>query len=93
METHPPSEHLQAPVEVGLAWRSGSPFARVVQPWAMYLHAFGTDGSIDSLATRCPLSTFQSKCVDGVVFAVYPCRVVSRSGSDIGLLQCVHDHL
>ena len=34
----------------------------------MYLHAFGTGGSIDSLATRCPL-TFQPKYVDGVVFA------------------------
>ena len=74
-------------------------FAKVVQPllqlyWAMYLHAFGTGGSIDSLATRSPLSTFQPKCVDGVVFAVYPCRVVSSSGSGIGLLQYVHaNHL
>ena len=56
-----PSEHLQAPVEVGLPWRSGSPVTKVVKPllqlyWAMYLHAFGTGGSIDSLATRCPLS-------------------------------------
>ena len=99
METLSPSEHLQAPVEVGLPWRSGSPFAKVVQPllqlyWAMYLHAFGTGGSIDSLATRCPLSIFQPKYIDGVVFAVCPCRVVSRSGSDIGLLQYVHaNHL
>ena len=72
METLSPSEHLQAPVEVGLAWRSGSPFAKVVQPllqlyWAMYLHDFVTGGSIDSLATRCPLSTCQPKYVDGVV--------------------------
>ena len=99
METLSPSEHLRAPVEVGLLWRSGSPFAKVVQPllklyWAMYVHAFGTGGSIDSLATRCPLSTFQPNYVDGVVFAVCSCRVVSRSGSDIGLLQCVHaNHL
>ena len=90
METLSPSEHLQAPVEVGLPWRSGSPLY-----WATYLHAFDTGGSIDSsLATRCPLSTFQPKYVDGVVFAVCPCRVVSRSGSDIGLLQYVHaNHL
>ena len=78
---------------------SGSPFAKVVQPllqlyWAMYLHVFGTGGSIDSLATRCPLSTFQPNYVDGVVFAVCPCRIVSRSGSDIGVLQYVHaNHL
>ena len=43
-------------------WRSGSPFAKVVQPllqlyWAMYLHAFGTGGSIDTLATN-KVSTF-----------------------------------
>ncbi len=99
METLSASEHMQAPVEVGLPCRSGSPFAKVVQPllqlyWVMYLHAFGTGGSIDSLATRCPLSIFHPKYVDGVVFAVCPCRVVSRSGSDIGLLQCVHaNHL
>ena len=96
METLSPSEHLQAPVEVGLPWRSGSPFAKVVQPLLQlyYLHAFGTGGSIDSLATRCPLSTFQPKDVDGVVFAVCLCRVVSRSCSDIGLLQYVHaNHL
>ena len=29
----------------------------------------------------------------GWYFAVYPCRVVSRSVSDIRLLQCVHYHL
>ena len=81
METLSPSEHLQAPVEVGLPWRSGSPFAKVVQPllqlyWVMYLHAFG--GGIASLATGCPLSTFQPKYVDGVVFAVCPSCIVSR---------------
>ncbi len=94
METLSPSEHLQAPVEVGLPWRSGRPFAKVVQPFLQlyYLHAFGTGGSIDSLA-RCPLYTFQPKYVDGVVFAVCLCRIVSRSGSDIGLFQCVHEHL
>ena len=80
METLSPSEHLQAPVEVGLAWRSGSPFAKVVQPllqlyWAMYLHDFVTGGSIDSLATRCPLSTFQPKYVDGVV-SLSHCRQI-----------------
>ena len=63
---------MQAPVDVGLAWRSGSPVTKVVKPllqlyWAMYLHAFVTGGSSDSLATRCPLSTFQPKYVDGVV--------------------------
>ena len=69
VETLSPSEHLQAPVEVGLPWRSGFPFAKVPQPflqlyWAMYLHAFGTGGSIDSLGTRCPLSSFQPNYVD-----------------------------
>ena len=100
METLSPSEHLQAPAEVGLPRRSGSPFAKVVQPllqlyWAMYVHAFGTGGSIASLATRSPLSTFQPKYVDGVVslprrlqirfrywaLAICPCKPSVAGGS------------
>ena len=50
----------------------------------MSLHACGTGGRVESLATRYPLSTFQPKSVDGGISGL------ARSGSDSRLFQCVH---
>ena len=68
MQTLSPSEHLQAPVQVRFTFRHEQ--LKVVQPLlqlhcTMSLHACGTGGSVESLATRYPLSTFQPKSVDG----------------------------
>ena len=68
MQTLSPSEHLQAPVQVRFPFRQEQ--LKVVQPllqlhWTMSLHVFGTSGSVESLATRYPLPTFQPKLVDG----------------------------
>ena len=68
MQTLSPSEHLQAPVQVRFPFRQEQ--LKVEQPllqlhWTVSLHAIGTGGCVESLATKYPLSTFQPKSVDG----------------------------
>ena len=84
MATLSPSEHLQEPVEFRFPFRHEQP--KVVHLllqlyWTMYSHAFGTGGSIESLATRCPLSTFQPKYVGGGIWglSLSRCRISSSS--------------
>ena len=68
MQTLSPSEHLQAPMQVRFLFQQEQ--LKVVQPLlqlhcTMSLHACGIGGSVESLATRYPLPTFQPKLVDG----------------------------
>ena len=69
---------MQAPMEVRFPFRHEQLKAvhlLLQLYWTMYSHAFGTGGSIESLTTRCPLSTFHPNMLV-VGFEVYPCRVV-----------------